>query len=235
MANYRRRKHYRRRGRRSSRRNGSKYSMQSRRVFAPRRSLLGNSRVVKLKYCETTQIPVDLIGLPGLVAFNILNIQDPNFSSGGHQPRGYDQLESLWNRYNVLGARITVNFMPSNTQHSVIQYIQTTSLTPLTLVNPVDALEDRQVVSRPFAPGGGAVNGVLFSNFSTKRFFDKADVVDDHHLGGFTGGAPPPVGVYWVVSNSPTHAGVTGLQPTDIVVNIEYIVLYSAPKNPLAS
>lgn len=231
---YRKRRYRRKRKRTYKRRANNRALTQQRTWNVPTRSLLGNSRAVKLKYVEVTQIPV-VAGLPGVISIRILNIQDPLASGGGHQPRGFDQLEPLWNRYHVLGAKCTANFMPSNSQHSCIQYIQTSGVEATTLINPVDALEDRQVVSKPWSPGGGVGSKqVLVAKFSTKKFFNKVDVMDDPHLKGFTGGSPPLVGAYFNISNSPTHP-VIDFQVTDIVIVVDYFVVFTEPKNPLAS
>jgi len=224
---------YRRKRKRTYKRKSRAVSQQ-RNWNVPTRSLLGNSRAVKLKYVEVTTIPV-VAGLPGLLSFRIMNIFDPLASGGGHQPRGFDQLEPLYGKYCVLGAKCTVNFMPNNTQHANIQYIQTSTDQAVTLINPVDALEDRQVVSKPWSPGGGiGSKQVLVSKFSTKKFFNKVDVLDDPHLAGGTNGIAPATNAFFNVSNSPAHAAPT-FQHTDCIVVIDYFVVFSDPTNPLGS
>lgn len=59
----------------------------------------------------------DYAALPGTTGalsswiFAANGLYDPDTSIGGHQPMGYDQLMVFYNRYTVLSARITVDFI----------------------------------------------------------------------------------------------------------------------------
>lgn len=66
--------------------------------------------ICKLKYADDVYTTV-----AGSYQMNLNSIFDPNRSGGGHQPYGFDQLASLYNRYRVIacGWRITA---PSSTQ-----------------------------------------------------------------------------------------------------------------------
>lgn len=66
--------------------------------------------ICKLKYADDVYTTV-----AGSYTMNLNSIFDPNRSGGGHQPYGFDQLASLYNRYRVIacGWRVTA---PSSTQ-----------------------------------------------------------------------------------------------------------------------
>lgn len=36
---------------------------------------------------------------------------DPNYATGGHQPRGFDEFMSIYNEFTVLGSKVKVDFM----------------------------------------------------------------------------------------------------------------------------
>lgn len=200
----------------------------------PRYSLLGLTKAVKLKYVEFTQIGLS-VGLPLHLSYRCNGPSNPNLLGAGHQPRGWDQLQPLYLTSCCLGSRITVSFMPSSGQHPIICYIQQSKVIAPTLINPVDALEDRMVTSRAWASGQGARGVTISKNFSAKRFFNKVDVLDDPHLSAPTTTATTPQNeAYWHVSFTPTHS-VANLQACDVTVQIEYFVIFKDPVNPSQS
>lgn len=46
--------------------------------------------------------------------FNLNSIYDPEAATGGHQPRGYDQYQSLYNKYLVHGVSYIIGFYPTS-------------------------------------------------------------------------------------------------------------------------
>lgn len=65
--------------------------------------------IVKMKYAEDV-----FTNASGLFTFNLNSVFDPNRTGGGHQPYGYDQFATLYNRYRVISCswRVTA---PSST------------------------------------------------------------------------------------------------------------------------
>lgn len=53
--------------------------------------------LVKMKYAEDVYTNAS-----GLYTFNLNSVFDPNRTGGGHQPYGYDQFATLYNRYRVV-------------------------------------------------------------------------------------------------------------------------------------
>lgn len=66
---------------------------------------IANRLITKLKYVDTVTIPLNIDGV-GVWEFRLNSLYDPDFSGGGHQPYGYDQLTTLYQQYRVFGARI---------------------------------------------------------------------------------------------------------------------------------
>lgn len=54
-----------------------------------------------LRYSEIVTVTTAASGY-GLYVFNLNGLFDPNQTGTGHQPRGYDQLSALYQRYRVL-------------------------------------------------------------------------------------------------------------------------------------
>lgn len=74
--------------------------------------------ICKMKYAED----VTTDGLTGMYRFNLNSIFDPNRTGVGHQPYGFDQLATLYNRYRVIacGWRITSPSSTANRQVGAI-------------------------------------------------------------------------------------------------------------------
>ena len=67
-----------------------------------------NTEIIKLRYVETITIPLSTGGNSGVYNFRANSLYDPNITSTGHQPMGFDQMAAKYNHYQVLGARIKI-------------------------------------------------------------------------------------------------------------------------------
>lgn len=68
---------------------------------------------IKLKYCETFGLSSNatLQGYTGAQQeWRLNSVYDPNFTGGGHQPYGYDQISLLFARYCVVGCQVKLIF-----------------------------------------------------------------------------------------------------------------------------
>ncbi len=64
------------------------------------------TQLVELTYCDEIGIPELSAGAP--YKFRLNSIFDPDVTSTGHQPRGHDQWNAIYNKYCVIGARVIV-------------------------------------------------------------------------------------------------------------------------------
>jgi len=70
-------------------------------------------RIAKLRYCMTTTLDATS-ATRVLQQFRANSLFDPDFTSGGHQPYGFDTLDSIYNHYEVLSSVLTVTAVPSS-------------------------------------------------------------------------------------------------------------------------
>lgn len=94
----RRRATFRRRGRYTTARRG-----RGTRANAP----FPTARYVTLRYSEQISLDPTAAGF-AVHEFKSNGLYDPNVTGTGHQPRGYDQLMGIYNRWCVVGSSITV-------------------------------------------------------------------------------------------------------------------------------
>jgi len=207
-------------------------------VARPKRTLFGNSQVVKLRYVYIGQIALSG-GVPVPLSFRANGPYYPHVGGIVEQPRGWDQLVQLWKNNTVTHSKCRVNFMPEGfsepgDHHPVICYLQVAKEPETTLLAPRDALESRHVAARPWAAGQGARGCTLTKTFNTARFFTCNDVLDSHIYAGTAGSAPTSQGLgYFNLSFSPTHAHIH--DPCDIIVTIDYTIVFHGPIQPAAS
>lgn len=103
-----------------------------------------------LRYAET------ITGLGGIPAdfdyqFRLNSLFDPNFTGTGHQPRGFDQISALYNRYRVYRCNYKVMFTQENS--GIINNIATVYCSNSTNASAtfIDAAEQPVSSSRPFS------------------------------------------------------------------------------------
>jgi len=99
--------------------------------------------IVKMKYAEDV-----FTNAGGLFYYNLNSIFDPSRSGGGHQPYGFDQLATLYNRYRVIatGWRIT---SPNNTFPVQLGALATNEIiTPLTFAELKENPRSKYVVQQ---------------------------------------------------------------------------------------
>ena len=64
--------------------------------------------LIELTYCDTVIVPTADDGISAPYIFRMNSIQDPDYTSTGHQPRGADQWANIYNKYCVVGAKVKV-------------------------------------------------------------------------------------------------------------------------------
>ena len=102
--------------------------------------------VARLKYCDFVTLNATASGsaVPLIHHFRANSLYDPDQSSSGHQPRGFDELAAIYDHYCVIGSKIKVSF-ENDVDHvqEAGQYcflmLQDTNNTPTSLI---DILEE---------------------------------------------------------------------------------------------
>jgi hypothetical protein len=99
----------------------------------PYSSIVAPRLVTRLRYAELVTMTTDVLG-NSTNAFNLNSLFDPNRTGAGHQPRGYDELSNLYNRYRVYGLTFKVTATTSGTdQLQLGAYPRNGTGTPVTL------------------------------------------------------------------------------------------------------
>lgn len=67
---------------------------------------------IKQKYTDFVNLNAGAVGTPAVYSFRANSVYDPDFTSGGHQPRGHDQMMLFYQHCTVIASKIVVTFVP---------------------------------------------------------------------------------------------------------------------------
>lgn len=77
--------------------------------------------VCKLRYSQVLPLTSG-VGSWGYQRFQLNNLYDPDYSGVGHQPRGYDEITAIYQRYLVLGAKIKLKILQTTSQNAYVGF-----------------------------------------------------------------------------------------------------------------
>lgn len=202
-------------------------------IFRPQRLIptgFPKSTAVKLRYVEAISIDPP-IGAVGHYTFRANSVFDPNNTGVGHQPMGYDQWSVFYNHYVVVGSKITIT-TTANSGPGVGMLLTGVVLTdtPATFTDFTEMMEQGLAKTQKQSVHLNAQRPKSLSKgFSAKKFFNVTNVLDNvSRLGANTGVNPTEVAYFSVfAANSKASADQTVV---DFVVTVEYIVVFSEPR-----
>lgn len=196
-------------------------------LFNPRISLhaFPDKRRSKLRYVETLTLDPGAGGTAQNL-FRTIGCYDPNFSLGGHQPYGFDQWMAVYKHYHVVSSKISIQACASATgttkswRFGITPIDRSTSLPGLA----DDLMEITGSVYTLLETGNGPKKLTLKQNSS--KTFGVKDVMDSDELAG-TVSSNPAENTYWIVWCGNGNNGVTDPEPLNIVVTIDYEVVFT--------
>lgn len=223
---YVRKKKYTRRARRKTKAKGAVFRLQKQMPVG-----FPKTNAVKLRYV-TTNVLDAAPGTMASLAYRANGCFDPEYSVGGHQPNGFDQWSAFYNHYVVVGSKIKVTMALTGTTAAggmllggVFLSDDTTHSTSVTSL-----MEQSQYRGRKGYYSVNASKPVTVSKgFSAKKFFNVTNITDNWTRLGAQITADPTEQAYFIVfSGNPNSL----LDPPElsILVEIEYIVIFSEPK-----
>lgn len=190
-------------------------------------------QIVKLKYAQQTVLNPSA-GVASQHLFRANSINDPDFSTGGHQPMAHDQWATFYNHYTVIGSRCKATFWggisesPGQDTTIVGIYLDDTA----TAVPEItELLEQGKTRPRYLSSGdGGRAVQTVTSNYSAKKHFGLQSIRDNRTIIGAQFGSNPSEDMYFHVFASSATDGVDG-NPVTVLLEIEYIAYLTEPKS----
>lgn len=201
------------------------------RKYAIMKTPFRNKIVTKLRYAQSLQLIGGGPGAPSSRAFRAGDLYDPDFTGTGHQPRGFDQLMTLYDHFVVLHSKITVYFtLPSlATINNLVSISLRDNGTTISSHNDILEYGNRVIttltVEKDYA--------VLSYTYSPQKFLGRKSPMSDPDLKG-SDSASPVENAFFHVTTMANDVGQT-TSPTGISVVIDYVVALIEPNQPAQS
>lgn len=187
---------------------------------------LGLSRTAKLYYNETVAFSTAALGACSVKVFSCNSLYDPNVTGGGHQPMGFDQLITLFNRYTVVRANIEVEFVSSTGSNSqVVGICQLADAS--TVTNPQIYGENQPNKMRILPPNGSQSKVTLSVPFDASKWSSKTDVKDNYELSGTVSTSPSDQAYWHIYTSDPVN--FTGSLGSYVNIKIVYDAVFWDP------
>lgn len=220
---------YKRRSRKGYRRYRRKKKVSATRNMGPLQVKLPS----KLIYAEQFSLNPGVGGTNDVMIFSCNGMYDPNITSTGHQPRGFDELMALYDHYTVIGAKITIDVVNTDTTTAQMVTLSVHDFTSTSAVNN-DYLENRYIKKILLAPEpSGSSKGRVSIKLNPNKYLGVSKpLAEDTVKGSAT--ANPTEQCYFHVTGFPVD-GVTDTSPIQCVARIEYYSIWTEPKQPAQS
>ena len=212
------------------------------RVFRPQsflRTAFPKTTAVTMKYVEGFSLDPAAFSSAYYV-FRANSVYDPNYTSTGGQPLGYDQWTPFYTRYVVVAARIkfTVHANDSTGSQGAIGLVHVMSAPSPFTVNMATLMEQptaRYTMGNHASALGSGKGIVVRHSFDARKFFNVSDVVDNTSTIGATVTSDPQEDVYFGCFLAGNPVATTGISKHYCIVEIEYDTIFSDPKELNAS
>lgn len=168
-------------------------------------------RIAKLRYCMTTSLDATS-ATRVLQQFRANSLYDPDFTGGGHQPYGYDTLESIYNHYEVLSSCITVTGVPSSI-NSANAYMTLGVLISddSTVTSSVDTIRE-QSNGKFVLLGGGGTPATIVQKYNRDVMFPRSS---DYSTGALVSTNPTDEAYFTVYA-----APIAGVEPGAVYIQV---------------
>lgn len=135
-------------------------------------AIFPSTKVVKLFYNENVQITSSTASVAGVYVFSANGLYDPNITSTGHQPMGFDQMMLFYNHYTVKRSRIVATFRSVTANYGGWASVAVKG-TSTTVTAATQIVEDGYVVYAP--------TGIISSGLCVRK------LQMSHDVGAFQG------------------------------------------------
>lgn len=199
--------------------------------FAPTRvlrSALPDKFVSTLNYMDTLTLDPGVGGTIAVDRFIGNGMYDPYYLAGGHQPRGFDQLMTMYKKYCVTSCRLTVNFVgaPMTAYEGLVYGISLREFSATTENDYLDYIEPGNTVYQTCTMGGGDFPRLTYK-YNVKKFHSLDKILDNGAYGG-DATANPDKGANFHVWVGPVDKS-TNIPPVHAICELQYRAVFRDP------
>lgn len=188
---------------------------------------LGRSFKLRTRYVDKNiQLNASSGGIPANHVFSLNGCYDPDVTGIGHQPLGFDQVMPLYDHYTVIGAKAFVTFSNTDTSYDQLVVLQIKD-TNTTSTTTNEVLENGLCKYATLGThGSGQSVKTLVIGCSPKKFFGRKVMQGDKYQGNASNN--PSDQVFLHIQAGPLEAVDADI--VDVTVRIEYIIVFTEPK-----
>lgn len=210
------------------------YKPSIRYMSNPHKTLFGNRKYINLRYQETFAVALPILQQVDDRIFSANDLNDPNVTGVGHQPRGYDELQALFNHWVVIGSKCTVQWVTAgggNARPAMYSMIKLgDNNVAITDIN--EYMEDRNIKYKLSNPGGPVTQVKQY--FNAKSFFTVTDPLDNDLLRGANNTSPNEQ-AYFHIGTANAFADAEDTPSYAFQVVIDYQCVFFEPIQPAQS
>jgi hypothetical protein len=178
----------------------------------------------RLRYSTNVTL-TSTVGVVATHVFSANGLFDPDVTSTGHQPMGFDQLMLSYEHYTVTNAHITCTFKNLTTSNPNVSISVQPSPTPVTAI---DQIIEWGLIERDFLEFKGVSGSLktIDARCSIKKVMGVRDIIDVTDLQG-SSAANPVEQTYFMVQMWDTSA-INGNCIVDVI--IEFTAIFTEPR-----
>lgn len=208
------------------------YTRRRRRKYSPANKVSMNHpmplrKMVRFRYASSNiDLNPGVAGIADTYTFACNGLYDPDITGTGHQPAGFDELMAIYNKFTVVGSKITCHFQnldTTNMQHCGVMCRHSNS----TINDFRQYIENGRTkyVNLGPSPAGSSTKTLTF-NYSAKKFNTKKNIIDDPNFAGTTSANPSNLD-YFMIWAAPSDGVDSGIVQLTCV--IDFIAILSEP------
>jgi len=201
-------------------------------VKEPWQPLFSASVKKRLRYSTTFTGSCTSGAITSTQVFRANDLYDPDFTSTGHQPMGFDQMMTFFNHFTVVWAKITCVFRcTSGTSPTVCLRVDADS-TPLTVIDRIVEIGgcSTQNLEQKYQYGCSKALSMI-ANIPKIQGVSESSITSDSTLRGNAASSPSEV-TYFHITCWDT-SGFTGSFACDII--LDQIAVFTEPRNIIES
>lgn len=172
------------------------------------------------------------VGSIDVYTFRGNSVQDPDYTGGGHQPNSFDQYATIYNKYKVMGCKLTIDATNNTDTVGTVVGIQASNSPSFGYTGYPEPIEQQRCKSTILTGKEGQGNRIRLSKYySSKAILGKKNINDEDYGAEVT--TNPTDEWYWHVFSQALNQSSSW--QVSIMVQLTYYVKFYDRKNLAAS
>lgn len=193
------------------------------------------SAMLKATLLYTSDVGITLVSVgtnPGTHIFSLNSLFDPDLTGGGHQPRGFDQIMTMYDHYTVINTKVRIDAHNNETNRGayIVATLRDNNISASNYTDYTESLNSQWKILG--IESSGSADKVLALNINPNQFLGRSHPLSDPDLKGGITSAPK--------EEAFVHISAMGIDQftacsVNVMVTLSYTVIFTEPKQPVQS